>query len=302
MMLIKRLKPANFAVSLAMVLSLMLALLASPLQADAAKPVVNPPVAVANPYPNSMAATGDSITRAFNTSPYFPFIDATANSWSTGTTRSVSSHYSRILAKNATISGKNYNDAKTGTKMADLKGQMTTAVNQGVEYVTVLMGANDVCADSEANMTSVDMFTQQFTDAMNTITANNRKVRVFVSSIPNIYNLWSILHKNPYALTAWSAYGICQSMLVNASNDDPNGADELRRKSVQARNVAFNKQLEAVCLSAIYNSRCQFDAFASYNTNFVDADVSTRDYFHPSLTGQATIANISWGATYKFGT
>jgi hypothetical protein len=35
-------------------------------------------------YPNSMASLGDSITRAYNTGS-FPFTDAIANSWSTGT-------------------------------------------------------------------------------------------------------------------------------------------------------------------------------------------------------------------------
>jgi len=37
-------------------------------------------------YPNSLAALGDSITRAFNTGT-LPFTDAPANSWSTGTAR-----------------------------------------------------------------------------------------------------------------------------------------------------------------------------------------------------------------------
>ncbi|HEX9124675.1 MAG TPA: SGNH/GDSL hydrolase family protein, partial [Actinomycetota bacterium] len=34
-------------------------------------------------YPNSMASTGDSITRAYNTGTA-PFSDAIGNSWSTG--------------------------------------------------------------------------------------------------------------------------------------------------------------------------------------------------------------------------
>jgi len=46
-------------------------------------------------YPNSMAATGDSITRAYNTGT-LPFSDRPDNSWSTGTRTSVGSHYGRI--------------------------------------------------------------------------------------------------------------------------------------------------------------------------------------------------------------
>ena len=52
-------------------------------------------------YPNSMASTGDSITRAYNTGGFF--VDAPQNSWSTGTSSTVNSMYLRILARNASI-------------------------------------------------------------------------------------------------------------------------------------------------------------------------------------------------------
>src|SRR6187455_1522417 len=92
----------------------------------------------APPYPRSMAATGDSITRAYNTG-WFPYVDNPAASWSSGTNSTVRSHYSRILALNPVISGRNWNDAKSGAKMVDLNGQMTTVAGRHVDYVTVLM-------------------------------------------------------------------------------------------------------------------------------------------------------------------
>src|SRR5215207_11615330 len=70
-------------------------------------------------YPNSMAALGDSITRAFNTC-IFPFVDCPANSWATGTNATVNSFYSRLLAVNPGISGHLFNDARSGAKIADL--------------------------------------------------------------------------------------------------------------------------------------------------------------------------------------
>ena len=72
-------------------------------------------------YPNSMASTGDSITRAFNTG-FFPFIDAPSNSWSTGTNSTVNSIYNRIRTVNSSITGKNYNDARTNAPMSELSG------------------------------------------------------------------------------------------------------------------------------------------------------------------------------------
>src|SRR5213076_2477073 len=81
------------------------------------------PFAVADPaltgYPRSIAATGDSITRAFDTCSS-AFTDCPARSWSAGTNATVNSNYRRILTANPSISGRTYNDAKTGGKMVDL--------------------------------------------------------------------------------------------------------------------------------------------------------------------------------------
>jgi hypothetical protein len=77
-------------------------------------------------YPNSMAATGDSITRAYNTGT-LPFFDRPDNSWSTGTRTMVGSHYSRILTAEPAILGRNYNQAVTGAKMAGLWAQAQVA-------------------------------------------------------------------------------------------------------------------------------------------------------------------------------
>ena len=179
--------------------------------------------------------------------------------------------------------------------MNDLNGQATTAATQAVEYVTILMGANDVCKSSESTMTPVDTFRTQFQAAMNTLSSKLPDTRIFVSSIPNVYNLWSLLHTNSSAVTAWKLYGICQSMLASPTSTAQ--ADMDRRARVQKRNVDFNTQLQQVCALYIH---CHFDNNAVYNTVFAAADVSTRDYFHPSVAGQTKLASVSYGATFDF--
>jgi hypothetical protein len=82
------------------------------------------PAGAQRALPDSMASTGDSITRAFNTG-LLPFTDAPRNSWSTGSRTYVWSHYRRIFALNWRILGRNFNDARSGAKMRDLAGQMT---------------------------------------------------------------------------------------------------------------------------------------------------------------------------------
>ena len=245
-------------------------------------------------YPNSIASTGDSITRAFNTGT-IPFTDAVANSWSTGTNATVQSQYTRILSQNPLISGHNYNDAVTGAVMADLNGQVTNVNSQGVSYVTILLGANDACADTEAQMTPVATYRAQFQTAMNTLTAGSPDARIFVLSVPNIYNLWAILKDNASARSTWSLLGICQSMLANPLSTDQ--ADVDRRNRVRQRVVDYNTQLAEVCATSIH---CRFDNNAAFNTDFVPSDITTRDYFHPTIAGQTKIASVSYGATYDF--
>src|SRR5688500_14883985 len=114
--------------------------------------------AAAPPVPSSMSSLGDSITRGFNACGWY--VDCTSRSWSTG--GSVNSHYTRIRALQPAITGRNFNDARTGARMADLNGQAQTAVARGVQYVTILVGANDACRSTEGSMTPVTPFETQF--------------------------------------------------------------------------------------------------------------------------------------------
>jgi lysophospholipase L1-like esterase len=251
------------------------------------------PTALAAP-PSSIASTGDSITRAFNTGG-FPYIDAPANSWSTGTNATVNSHYRRLLALNPATAGRAYNNAASGADMADLNGQAQRTVSQGVEYVTVLMGANDVCSSSEASMTPVPTFRAQFQTAMQTLTTGLPAARIYVVSIPDVYRLWEVYRTSVTAWLVWSSAGICQSLLANPWSYS--SADVARRARVRQRNIDYNTQLAEVCAAFV---TCRFDGNAVFNTAFVRSDVTTRDYFHPSLAGQAKLAAVSWAAGYDF--
>lgn len=239
-------------------------------------------------FPNSMAATGDSITRAFNTCRT-PFTDCVANSWATGTEAAVNSFYLRILERNAGIRERLNNDARSGARMSNLPEQVNTAVTQRVEYVTIEMGANDVCTSEEGTMTSVASFRTDFETAIRTLRERLPGTRISVGSIPNVYNLWSVLHTNGSATSTWNFFRICQSMLRNPTSTSRE--DEERRLRVQRREVEFNEVLSSVCATW---ERCQYDRGTGYEYRFEAGEVSTNDYFHPSVRGQATIARIEF--------
>jgi lysophospholipase L1-like esterase len=243
-------------------------------------------------YPNSITALGDSITTAYDSTGLG---NNFVNSWSTGTNILVNSMYLRIFVVNPNIQGHATNLAVSGTKMVDLKGQ-ASQVGRRVEYVTILMGANDVCTSSAATMTDVATFRSQFNAALQTLTKRASKARVYVLSIPDIYNLWYILKDNSSARTTWSLFSICQSMLANPLSTAQ--ADIDRRAAVRQRNIDFNTQLQQVC--ALY-PQCTFDNGAVFNTSFVVSDVSPIDYFHPSVAGQTKLASVAWNASTLAG-
>jgi hypothetical protein len=155
------------------------------------------------------------------------------------------------------------------------------------------MGGNYVCTSTLSGMTSVSTFQAQFTAAMQTITTGLPRAKVFVASIPNIYHLWEIFKDNFAARTVWSLFGVCQSLLADPLSTDPD--DVARRQAVYQRVAAFNTVLSQVC--AQYQ-KCRFDGNAVFNATFTTADITTRDFFHPSVSGQAKLAAVTWAASF----
>lgn len=253
-----------------------------------------PAVADAGPPPSSIASMGDSITRGFNACGWY--VDCPSRSFSTGTTSSIGSHYSRILAKNPAISGRTYNDARSGAKVADMYGQAGTAVGQGAAYVTILIGANDACTSSESSMTSVAAFRSSIDSALARLKSGLPNAKVAVLSIPNVWQLWNVGKGSSSARTTWSLFGICQSLLANPTSTAQ--ADVDRRARVRQRVVDFNTQLAQAC--AAYGANCDFDDNAIFNFAFSLSQVSTWDYFHPNASGQTVLASVSYAAGFNW--
>jgi lysophospholipase L1-like esterase len=244
------------------------------------------------PPPDSMASMGDSITRGFNACGFF--VDCTSRSFSTGSSGSVNSHYLRIRAVNPEINGNNINHARSGARADAMPGQAAAVVSSGVDYVTMLIGANDACTSSEASMTPVAEFRADIDAALATLKAGLAQARVLVISIPDIQRLWQVGRGSLLARSAWSLLNVCQSMLDNPTSNA--AADVARRDRVRQRVVDYNSQLAAAC--AAYGPNCRFDGNAVFNTPFTLSQVSRWDYFHPNTTGQRVLAEISYQAGF----
>jgi lysophospholipase L1-like esterase len=274
--------------------------------------------------PNSIAVLGDSISAATGTGGLVGS-EQPANSWSTGTSGSVLSTYRRLLAINPGINGKNYRMATNGRRMTHMVEQ-AQAMPTDTAYVQVQLGGNDVCKSSEAELTPVSTYRAQFVAGLAAIAERTPDALVFVASVPDIYNLWFLRGApnppNPIpsssrstAYFLWDTLSVipCQSMVANP--DSLSEADESRRQRVRERNMAYNQVLAEECAKVL---RCRFDDFATFDFSsnranppggpllphtewaFVDADISTQDHFHPSISGQNKLAEVAWEASYDF--
>jgi hypothetical protein len=235
------------------------------------------------PLPDSIASIGDSISQAVDVCCFYG--NWPRHSWSTGYASGdgVSSHYERILAQNPAIRGRRFNNSVSGAQMEDAPGQARRAVEQGADYVTILMGANDLCG-WEGTLTPTATFRAQFEETIDILRAGLPGSRVFVSSIPDLYQLWRVLRSDPVAQAVWQVAGICPSMLrfLNSAAD---------RQRVVDRQAEFQAVLREVCDGW---SNCRFDGGLIYEFRFTRDMVSRLDYFHPNLAGQATLAAETW--------
>jgi lysophospholipase L1-like esterase len=300
-------------------LALLVALGLLPSSASATKP------------PMVMAALGDSISQAFNTEinpptcPIGPYLDCPKNSWSTGTNPAVNSQLQRIQARNPDRHAVGFNAAVSGARAVGLDAQALVAASQHPDYVTIEIGANDACEPTLADQTPTATFRSQVETAVADLVSADPEVYIEMLSIPDINRLHTIFTEppDPNALLRWTIFygGVCQALLANPQSTEQ--VDVARRAAFRAQVIAYNGALAEVCAEF---KRCRFDDNAWFNWKFTTADLanvtntgglnvepfslipvfgegaipnSTADYFHPSLEGQAKLAEISWNATFR---
>ncbi len=244
-------------------------------------------------YPQRIVAFGDSITRAFLANGNVSEIgDQPQYSWATGTSPEVNSLAERIRATTGVVNATNA--AASGASMNALVGQVNTANAANAQYATLLLGANDVCRSNEGAMTSVVDYRAQLVSGLTQFTTNQPEARVFVVSIPDVFQVWQTFKDTPMARAIWNQFGVCQSMFANPESTAP--ADIERRQRVRQRIIDFNSQLSEVCSGYL---RCRFDQNLLFNSP-ISPTLVTADYYHPSIAGQRLLANNLAQASFDF--
>ncbi|WP_030291414.1 SGNH/GDSL hydrolase family protein [Streptomyces katrae] len=237
-----------------------------------------------NTAPASIAAVGDSITRGFDACSVLA--DCPEVSWATGNDPAVRSLAARLLG-DAGVPARSWNYAVTGSRMADLAGQLASAAEHKPDLVTVMVGSNDACRPTASSMTPVAEFRAGFEKALAGLRAASPSSQVYVSSVPDLQRLWEQGKDTPVVRQIWKL-GICQSMLADPLSV-ATGATA-RREQVRARVVEYNEVLREVCKK---DALCRYDGGAVFQYPFAAEQLSHWDWFHPGKDGQARLAELA---------
>ena len=236
------------------------------------------------PYPNSIAAIGDSWTAAYCTDS-----DCTAkpaDSWSTGTNPAVDSQYQRILGKHPAIKGHNLNIASQadtpGPGVDDLAFQASKAIADKVDYVTIALGENDVCGPATPTL-----FRKKFNAGMAKLVHGLPGAAIFVASIEDLTRHWQVLDADPKLRPALSLDCGLGAGLVT----------KRMLRQLRQRIRSLNRELAVVC--GRYR-QCRYDGGAVFNIAWKEQDFSPLDRGHLSIEGQRLLAATTWKATYQF--
>ncbi len=254
--------------------------------------------------PKRLYSNGDSITRAFDAQ--LPF-DNLNNSWVNGYfgfwqrlfgLPDVNAHNQRISEEFGRRGRKNWVAAQNGARVDDFVSQAAGSAGRNVTYSTVLLGGNDVCRDSPAELPTDAEFEANFRagiDALLPSLAPGATVQVV--AIPDIKRLYDIgVDKNALGIVncpvLWSLTVLgfpCGSMLSPKNSE----ADRLY---VQSRNIGYNQILESVTLEKAdeHNDKFVYFTDASFTYQFEAPDISNIDCFHPSWRGQKALSDITW--------
>ena len=282
-------------------------------------------------YPSNQFNIGDSIGEGESSEGAIgePFHE---HVWSTGyegadTVDAFNERYESVFTagyyENNATRDPVFNHAQSGAVMADFAAQaqgvvtdVATLPEGRAGMVTMLLGNNDVCAPTNADMTDPGLFETQFRAGLDVLAGDEatRLAQIHVSGIPAIYWLWTAKRTNFICSVFIWPLVPCQNLLDNpnddcanrASRDDPDndypgdGSDCLRRK-IFHRLIRdnYNSVLQSVTDeyrgSGILPNIRYTDI---YDIRFTSTHVNNSDCFHPSVEGHALLAKKSWCRTH----
>ncbi len=191
----------------------------------------------------------------------------------------------------AATSGKKMNDA---VRQAQVVTAAAAKLGPGkTAYVTFELGTNDLCDDPKTDAGAFADQLQSATDILETGLPQGS--RVLMIPVPDFRVFRAITQADPTARAALNLPKNSRRCAPFLGSDSPTSLTD-------ASNVlaSYNASLEAACdhLNAAASGKvaCTYDEELTSDRDFVIKDLSIVDYFHPSLSGQAKMADDAWKA------
>lgn len=228
-----------------------------------------------------MGAVGDSITRGFNSGGILAHPE---NSWAVGR-----GHHEDFISHRQRLTDLGYKvvvrDASlSGAKSGNLKRQVRKLRKmKRLDYVTFLMGANDVCSWSADHASQLALYESRIREAVDSLIEHSPDVKILMLAIPDMMNLWA-LGVNSNCQKKWNMIGFCKNLLAESVTD-------LERKYFGERLSDANHALRRVSSDYPENIRL---VQSTGEIQFELAHVSPIDCFHPSVSGQGLLSEESW--------
>jgi lysophospholipase L1-like esterase len=261
------------------------------------------PTLATPPLPTMLAAIGDSYTQAWSTSASNKK-DHPEFSWAVGTEKGdgVYSLRERFVALGANVVV--VDAATSGMKMDDAPRQAGVVVVEAAKlppgstvFVTFELGTNDLCDDP---MTDPAAFESDLRTAVAILRQGlPAGSHILMLSLPDFVHFRALTQASP---------PVAEFLAKSGKNNNCPPFLGVETSSTLAQSTQmladYDSVLTKVCdeIEAADGPsgklHCRSDPLRLAEKDFVLADMSTVDYFHPSLTGQARMAEAAWQAGY----
>lgn len=238
-------------------------------------------------------------------------------SWVTGANHRkwVHSHYAMLsfLAEeqgraevkvyNAAVSQENSGDALVQLDRVT-KWSTATQGKGAPDYVTIFIGANDLCNDPGTNSTPTETYRGRITKMVHEVLSRNRKSKVLVMELPNVNRVWEFAREKKLSRykkfqncsMLWRQSSLCQSVLTDVSPAQ-------RRASINQ-----NKEYNRVLRETVANFNAQGGRYGRDRVRLakgffdlpLNFDEMSIDCFHPNYMGQSKIGWKSFEQTWWY--
>jgi lysophospholipase L1-like esterase len=226
-----------------------------------------------------VTAIGDSISTGFNAKNIG---DNRELSWGSGCSLEVDSHLKKLKLMGYSVHG--HNNAKAGATIIDLKSQIDSVISNQADYVTMTLGANDVCGWPTKYQEKLTEFEEKLEFEISRAIQLNPKISFIISPVPNLHNLWEIGRNHGQCQSRWDFFKICSPLLNSRRTEEERNAFLSRWNDINnaIKNVASRLSENVVIAEDVLNTR------------FEISHISEIDCFHPSIVGQNLLANVTW--------